>query len=518
MPLASTQPGAVTPAGVRDGHPQVLAALCARRGPSVLALAGHVCEPGLEIRAAADAMARFRAHVAAGTVTEHPDALLLTFARRAALELAPRGPEPACPRVPGFLAARAEQQLAEADAGRLERHLASCVACRALADGVEAGEAAYREAPDTPMPTDTASAIVAAMAAAAPIVAPAPEPVAAEPVAPPVDEIDVREPLIDEQPPLPAPPPLAAVPDLEVAPAEVDPGLPAHAPVPVVAEPAEDDGQAHVAEPAPGEEPAQRSAPPPDAGEDELVEELVDDEPGVVPVEELVDEEEDRDERPLRGPIVGTFPRPARIEEPAVRPRRRTGGLAGRAASARRAAQDVVTRRRRPDAPLQETPETAPDAPRDPSLGAQEWQAVDEIRFPARPPASPVAPRPAEAGAGPSATTARGRAVKAAAQPPVVPPVLPRPHRERHPLPLRAHGPAAIILPVAMLVVATLVILAVAGVFGGSKAEPPTSTAAGAPRPAAQVQLSATRLSLAEAQRIVATQPDPVPTTAATAP
>ncbi|MEJ7786918.1 MAG: hypothetical protein WKF96_19125, partial [Solirubrobacteraceae bacterium] len=85
MPPTGTPPAAITPQGVRDGDPAVLAALATRRGPAVLAFAGEVVEPSYVVRAAADAFARFRAEVAdpAGSVDAHPDALLLRAARRA---------------------------------------------------------------------------------------------------------------------------------------------------------------------------------------------------------------------------------------------------------------------------------------------------------------------------------------------------------------------------------------------------------------------------------------------------
>src|SRR3954454_1080038 len=98
MPPAVTTAGAITPGGVRDGDPAVLAALCARRGPAVLAFTRALSEPYAK-RAAADAFASFRVAVveASGRPAMHPDALLLGCARRAALALVPPGPELGCP-------------------------------------------------------------------------------------------------------------------------------------------------------------------------------------------------------------------------------------------------------------------------------------------------------------------------------------------------------------------------------------------------------------------------------------
>src|SRR4051794_37339704 len=170
MPPAATQDAAITPGGVRDGDPQVLAALCARRGPSVLAFARGLNDP-YATRAAADAFARFRAEVvsAAGPPAMHPDALLLGCARRAALALLPPGPELGCPPARDLLAARAEESISPADDGKLQRHLEICPSCRGISARLAGADRAYREADDEPLPPDVTAAIVAALAAAAPV-------------------------------------------------------------------------------------------------------------------------------------------------------------------------------------------------------------------------------------------------------------------------------------------------------------------------------------------------------------
>ena len=70
------------------------------------------------MRAAADAFARFRAAVVdpATGPDVHPDALLLRCARRAALDLAPRGPDLGCGPARELLAARAERTIASREA------------------------------------------------------------------------------------------------------------------------------------------------------------------------------------------------------------------------------------------------------------------------------------------------------------------------------------------------------------------------------------------------------------------
>ena len=158
------------------GDPAVLAELCARRGPAVLAFVEEVCDPAFHVRAAADAFARFRAEVAHGPLDVHPDTLLMRATRRAALELSPPGPDLGCAPARPLLAARAERAIEPADASGLTNHLRICEFCRGLAMRVAAGETAYRDAEERPVPADAAAAIVAAMAAAAPLRAPAAEP------------------------------------------------------------------------------------------------------------------------------------------------------------------------------------------------------------------------------------------------------------------------------------------------------------------------------------------------------
>src|SRR3954451_13604093 len=150
MPPTGTPPAAITPQGIRDGDPAVLAALAARRGPAVMAFATEVCDEQFAVRATADAFARFRAAVASDeeAIKQHPDALLLRCARRAALDLAPRGPDLGCGPAADLLAQRGERTIKPADATLLHRHLESCEHCRDLAERLDAADRAYREADD----------------------------------------------------------------------------------------------------------------------------------------------------------------------------------------------------------------------------------------------------------------------------------------------------------------------------------------------------------------------------------
>lgn len=170
-----TSPAAITPQGIRDGDPAVLAALAARRGPAVVAFAEQVCDAPYVVRAAADAFARFRAAVAApdANMSVHPDALLLRCARRAALDLAPVGPDLGCGPAVELLAARAERTIKPRDATLLNRHVEACGHCGALSGALDAADRAYREADETPLLAESLAAIVAALAAAAPIRYPA---------------------------------------------------------------------------------------------------------------------------------------------------------------------------------------------------------------------------------------------------------------------------------------------------------------------------------------------------------
>ncbi|HWC26509.1 MAG TPA: hypothetical protein VG474_07995, partial [Solirubrobacteraceae bacterium] len=174
----------VTAAGVRDGEPAALAALCAVRGPSVLAYCRQVAGRAGAAAAAAEAFARFRAAVVAteDLAQLDPEPLLLSATRRAAAGRAGGGAQGVCAQVPALLAARADKTISIGDLERLEQHLERCWACRAPVARFKAAERAYREPPEPAVDPAVAAQIIAALAAAAP--APATEPEATPPEAP----------------------------------------------------------------------------------------------------------------------------------------------------------------------------------------------------------------------------------------------------------------------------------------------------------------------------------------------
>ena len=289
---------AVTPAGVRDGHPDVLAGLCARRGPAVLAYCEHVVGDGQAAIAAAEAFRRFRAAVvqAPDLAGLNPESLLISATRTAAAEHVPQPPQPPevlrrvarrpatgwCGDVPMLLAARANRAISRVDLARLEQHLSGCPACRAPEARFEAAERAYRDPPNTQMPLPTTAAIIAGLAAAAPIrvaaaqspslngpVAPTPfEPLAATaPPEPPPATAPLPPPSPPEQPVAAAPPPPPPEPEPEPAAAPPPEPEPAAPPPPEPPPPSPEPAIASVVpEPAPAELYAHRTeeaeAPP----------------------------------------------------------------------------------------------------------------------------------------------------------------------------------------------------------------------------------------------------------------
>ncbi|MDP2711426.1 MAG: hypothetical protein Q8O56_09420 [Solirubrobacteraceae bacterium] len=171
---------AVTPSGVREGDLAALTALCAVRGPSVLAYCRQVAGAAAAGQAAAEAFASFRLAVvqADDTAGLNPEALLISATRRAAAARSDRQAQGVCAQVPTLLAARAERDLELGDAELLEQHLTTCWSCRAPLARFKAAERAYRDPPDATIDADVAAQIVAALAGAVPD----PEPTAMPPV------------------------------------------------------------------------------------------------------------------------------------------------------------------------------------------------------------------------------------------------------------------------------------------------------------------------------------------------
>ena len=166
---------------MREGDPTALAALCAVRGPSVVAYCRHVAGKAAAGDAAADAFARFRvAVVAAGDTTSlNPEALLISATRTSAAARADITAPGHCAQVPALLAARAEKTIAAGDLERLEAHLEQCWACRAPMARFKAAERAYRDPPEgTVDPALCAQIVEALVAAVPPAPPPPPEPAA----------------------------------------------------------------------------------------------------------------------------------------------------------------------------------------------------------------------------------------------------------------------------------------------------------------------------------------------------
>jgi hypothetical protein len=176
--------GPVTALGIRDGDPDVLRALIARRGSAVLAYCERACPAAQVPDAAAEAFARFRALVVAAPrpADLDPEAALLSSTRHAAAERAPRGQAPpagaglgrllggrptadAITLVPELLIARADGTLDAEGEEQLTRLLDASAAARAAEERFRTAEHAYRSAPPRPIPDDVVEHIVTAMAA-----------------------------------------------------------------------------------------------------------------------------------------------------------------------------------------------------------------------------------------------------------------------------------------------------------------------------------------------------------------
>jgi hypothetical protein len=164
-------------------------------------------------------------------------------------------------------------------------------------------------------------------------------------------------------------------------------------------------------------------------------------------------------------------------------------------------------------------PELQPQPERQPEPDTATWQRVEEIEFPDRDDDPSYEPTPLpEPDQQESAARAAARHYRRlrhseqrrvpAATPAGSPPRLPRPSRERHTLPIRAHGPRDLALPAGLVIIAALVIMAVAGVFGGGTSTPPAGTQANAaPVKVALAEQSVTAMSTAQAVRLIASRP-----------
>ncbi|MGE4426185.1 MAG: zf-HC2 domain-containing protein, partial [Solirubrobacteraceae bacterium] len=169
----------VTPEGIRDADPVVLALLVQRRAGNVLAYVDEVTSPDLALRATGEAFAAFRIAVATAdpptavdpeTALKH--AMRQAAARHAENPFRPHGRERpaerthACELMPRLLVAWTETRLSEADEQRVVRHLRTCSDCRALNDAFARAEQRYAEGPPSALDATDVSVVVTTMAAA----------------------------------------------------------------------------------------------------------------------------------------------------------------------------------------------------------------------------------------------------------------------------------------------------------------------------------------------------------------
>lgn len=171
-------PPPVTPDGLRQGDPFVLATLVQRRGGDVLAYAREVAAPGEALRMAAAVFVEFRVTVlSADEPAEDPGVELLSAMRRIAARQAENPFRPGahrrpttrttvCERFPRLLTAWADHRLPRADAVRLREHVVDCPDCDALNVAFDKAETAYRDGPPAELSPEETGALVAAMALA----------------------------------------------------------------------------------------------------------------------------------------------------------------------------------------------------------------------------------------------------------------------------------------------------------------------------------------------------------------
>jgi hypothetical protein len=168
--------------GIGEGRADALVDLVAARGDSVIAYVLELSSESGAARAAAEAMARFRAAIntlGAGSRVQ-TDVLLLAATRHAAAAATDldrlwepariQHRDPNCERMPMMLAARAVGQISEADSERVARHLWRCEGCRLVEAAFGRAEEAYRE-PTVDPEAHEADMMIAALQGAAPITA-----------------------------------------------------------------------------------------------------------------------------------------------------------------------------------------------------------------------------------------------------------------------------------------------------------------------------------------------------------
>jgi len=171
-------PPPVTPEGLRDGDPFVLAALVGRYGAGVLGYASAVAPAGEALRTAAAAFVELRvALLTTRDAAFDPAVEVLAATRRVAARLAENPYRPGeharpaertavCERLPRLLAAWAAGGLPDEDVARLREHVAGCPDCEALHAAFDRAETVFRAGP-APEPTpEQAGGLIAAAALA----------------------------------------------------------------------------------------------------------------------------------------------------------------------------------------------------------------------------------------------------------------------------------------------------------------------------------------------------------------
>lgn len=171
-------PPPVTPDGLREGDPFVLATLVERRGADVLAYAEEVAPPGAALRMAAAVFVEFRVAVLASHDPGFDPAVeLLAATRRVAARQAENPFRPGghrrpatrtsvCDRFPRLLTAWADHRLPNEDAARLREHVVECPDCDALNVAFDRAETAFRTGPKPTLAPEQTGALIAAMALA----------------------------------------------------------------------------------------------------------------------------------------------------------------------------------------------------------------------------------------------------------------------------------------------------------------------------------------------------------------
>jgi hypothetical protein len=181
-----TTDAAITVRAIRDGEPEALAALCAKRGAPVLAYCEHVAAPRQAGKAAANAFAQLRATIVAASETPSPiidlEAELLASTRRAAAGLGIHAIAPAangtvdpdaveCAGLETKLVAQIERPRSDEERQEHAEHIARCPACARAMERLESGQRAFDKPPRAPLPPRIAEQLLSALVQAAPVVA-----------------------------------------------------------------------------------------------------------------------------------------------------------------------------------------------------------------------------------------------------------------------------------------------------------------------------------------------------------